>query len=208
MGPSIKHTKSKAFKEAKKLLRSQGGTFRVSEAVKAGIHPRTFYAMRDQGGIERLGRGVYRLAGKSALGSPDLAIVAMKVPKGVVCLISALSFHEITTEIPHQVHLALPRGSEPPRLDYPPVRVYWFSGPAFEEGIEHHKIDNIPIKVYSLEKTIADCFKYRNKIGMDVVLEALKFYRQRKKFKTDVLLRYAKVCRVERVMQPYIEALL
>ena len=176
--------------------------------MKAGIHPRIFYAMRDQGVIERLGRGVYRLAGKSALGDPDLAIVAIKIPKGVVCLISALSFHEITTEIPHQVHLALPRGSEPPRLDYPPLKTYWFSGPAFNEGIEHHKIDGIPIKVYSPEKTIADCFKYRNKIGMDVVLEALKFYRQRKSFKTDDLMRYAKVCRVEKVMQPYIEALL
>jgi len=208
MGSTVRHTESKAFKEAKQLLRSQGGTIRVSEAVKAGIHPRTFYAMRDQGLIERLGRGVYRLAGKSAPGSPDLAIVAMKIPKGVVCLISALSFHEITTEIPHQVHIALPRGSEPPRLDFPPVKVYWFSGPAFQEGIEHHKIDGIPIKVYCPEKTVADCFKYRNKIGMDVVLEALKFYRQRKKFKTDDLMRYAKVCRVEKVMQPYIEALL
>lgn len=208
MRKAVKQTESTAFKKAGALLRSKHGTFRVGQAMNAGIHPRTFYAMRDQGLIECLGRGVYRLAGKSELGSPDLAIVATKIPKGVICLISALSFHEITTEIPHQVHLALLRGAEPPRLDYPPVKVYWFSGAAFEEGIEQHKVDGIPIKVYSPEKTIADCFKYRNKIGMDVALEALKFYRQRKKFKTDDLMRYAKVCRVEKIMRPYIEALL
>ena len=131
----------------------------------------------------------------------------MKIPKGVICLISALSFHEITTEIPHQVYLALPRGSEPPRLDYPPLKVYWFGDPAFKEGIEHHEVDGIPINIYSPEKTIADCFKYRNKIGMDVAIEALKLYRQRKKFKIDDLIHYAKICRVEKIMQPYIEAM-
>jgi predicted transcriptional regulator of viral defense system len=132
----------------------------------------------------------------------------MKIPKGVICLISALSYHEITTEIPHQIYVALPRGAEPPRLDYPPLRIFWFSGPAFDEGIEDHVVDGIPVRVYSPEKTIADCFKYRNKIGLDVVLEALKFYRQRKRFKVDELMRYARVCRVEKVMRPYVEAVL
>jgi predicted transcriptional regulator of viral defense system len=126
----------------------------------------------------------------------------------VICLISALSFHEITTEIPHQIYLALPRGAEPPRLDYPPLRIFWFSGPAFEEGIENHNVDGIPIMVYNPEKTLADCFKYRNKIGLDVVLEALKFYRQRKRFNVYELIRYAKVCRVEKVMRPHVGALL
>jgi predicted transcriptional regulator of viral defense system len=131
----------------------------------------------------------------------------MKIPKGVICLISALSYHEITTEIPHQIYVALPRGAEPPRLDYPPLRIFWFSGPAFDEGIEDHVVDGIPVRVYSPEKTIADCFKYRNKIGLDVVLEALKFYRQRKRFKVDELMRYARVCRVEKIIYPYVEAI-
>lgn len=208
MGQVAKYKESKAIQRAKELLLSQGGIFRVREAMKAGVHPRTLYAMRDEGLIERLGRGVYRIAGMSALGNPDLATVAIKIPKGVICLISALSYHEMTTEIPHQIYIALPRGSEPPRLDYPPLRIFWFSGSAFEEGIEHHEIDGIPIKVYNPEKTIADCFKYRNKIGLDVALEALKFYRQRKPLKVDELMRYAKVCRVEKIMRPYVEALL
>jgi len=204
----IKETESRAIKRARELFSPQSGMFRVSEAVKAGVHPRTIYTMRDKGLIARLGRGMYRFADVPATGNPDLATVAMKIPKGVICLISALSYHEITTEIPHEVYLALPRGAEPPRLDYPPLRIFWFSGPAFEEGIDHHDVDGIPMKVYNPEKTLADCFKYRNKIGLDVVLEALKFYRQRKRFQVDELMYYARACRVEKIMRPYVEALL
>jgi predicted transcriptional regulator of viral defense system len=189
------------------LLRSRGGVFQTTEAIKAGVHPRTFYTMRDQGTIERLAQGVYRLTDGPVLSNPDLAIVAAKVPKGVLCLVSALSYHEITNEIPHQIYLALPRGAEPPRLDYPPLRIFWFSGFAFKEGIEHHKVDGVPVRVYSPEKTIADCFKYRHKIGIDVVVKALKVYRQRKRFKADELIHHAKICRVENVMRPYLEAL-
>lgn len=199
---------SNAIHKAKELFRPHSGTFRVKEAIKAGVHPRTLYAMRDEGIVEKLGRGVYRLVDMPALGSPDLATVAMKIPKGVICLISALSFHEITNEIPHQIYVALPRGAEPPRLEYPPLRIFWFSGSAFDEGIEDHVVDGIAIKVYSPEKTLADCFKYRNKIGLDVVLEALKFYRQRRRFKVDELMRYARVCRVEKIIRPYVDALL
>jgi len=128
--------------------------------------------------------------------------------KSVICLISALSYHEMTTEIPHEIYLALPRGAEPPRLDYPPLRIFWFSGTAFTDGVEQHDIDGIPVKVYNPEKTLADCFKYRNKIGLDVVLEALKFYRQRKRREVDELMRYARMCRVEKVMRPYLETTL
>ena len=204
----IKETESRAIKRAKEFFSPPSGMFRVSEAVKAGIHPRTIYTMRDRGLIARLGRGMYRFADLPALGNLDLATVAMKIPKGVICLISALSYHEITTEIPHEVYLALPRGAEPPRLDYPPLRIFWFSGHAFEEGIEGHDVDGVPMQVYSPEKTLSDCFKYRNKIGLDVVLEALKFYRQRKRFKADELMHFARICRVEKVMRPYLEATL
>ena len=193
---------------AKELLGPKIGMFRAGEAIKAGIHPRTLYAMRDKGVIECIGRGLYRLADLAPLGNPDLATVALKIPKGVICLISALAYHELTTEIPHEIYLALPRGTEPPRLEYPPLRVFWFGASAFEKGIEHHDVDGIALKVYSSEKTLADCFKYRNKIGLDVVLEALKFYRQRKRFQVNELMNYARVCRVEKIMRPYVEALL
>ena len=103
---------------------------------------------------------MYRFADMPAMGNPDLATVALKVPKGVICLISALSWHEMTSEIPHEIYLALPRGAEPPRLAYPPLRIFWFQGDAFEEGVEEHDMDGIRVRIYSPEKTLADCFKY------------------------------------------------
>jgi predicted transcriptional regulator of viral defense system len=208
MSRDIKKQNTETMKQARALLQPQAAGFRTGEALKAGIHPRTLYKMRDQGAIERLGRGMYRFADMPSFGNPDLATVAMKVPKGVICLISALSYHELTTEIPHEIYLALPRGAETPRLDYPPMRFFWFSGPAFTEGVEQHEVDGIPVRVFNPEKTLADCFKYRNKIGLDVVLEALKFYRQKKRFHADDLLRYARICRVEKIIRPYLEATL
>jgi predicted transcriptional regulator of viral defense system len=164
--------------------------------------------MRDAGTIERLSRGVYRLAGMPPLGNPDLVAVALRVPEGVLCLLSALAVHELTTQIPHEVHVALKRGAEPPRLEHPPVRVFWFTGAAFTSGIERHVLDGIDVRVYGAAKTVADCFKYRNKIGLDVALEALKLYLRKKRVRPDDLMRSARVCRVEAVMRPYVEALL
>ena len=196
------------FEKETKAFNRGGGVLRTSAALRAGIHPRRLYEMRDSGLVERLGRGLYRLADLPPLSNPDLVTVAAKVPAGVVCLISALAYHEITTQIPHEVHLALPRGAEPPRLEHPPLRIFWFSGRAFTEGIERHKVDGIALRVYSPEKTLADCFKYRNKLGLGTVLEALRLYRTRKRTKVDELMRFARVCRVEKVMRPYLEALL
>lgn len=180
----------------------------MSEAVQAGIHRKMLYAMRDAGLIEKLERGLYRLADLPPLGNPDLVSVAMKMPAGVICLISALSFHEITTQVPHEVYVALKRGTEPPRLKHPPVRFFWFTGEAFTEGIETPKVDGVLLRIYSPEKTVADCFKYRNKVGLDTAIEALKLYRERKHVKVNELIRFARVCRVEKVMRPYLEALL
>jgi predicted transcriptional regulator of viral defense system len=180
----------------------------MSEAIRSGVHRRILYSMRDTGVIEQLSRGLYRLADMPPLGNPDLVSVAKKVPNGVICLISALAYHEITTQIPHQVYLAIKRRSEPPRLDRPSVRVFSFSARAFAGGIEIHDIDSVPVRIYSPEKTLADCFKYRNKIGLDTAIEALKLYRQRKRLKADELVRFARICRVEKVMQPYLQALL
>jgi predicted transcriptional regulator of viral defense system len=196
-----------SFEREKRAFSRGGGLLRTSAAMRAGIHPRTLYDMRDQGVVEQLSRGLYRLAGLPALSNPDLVTVAMKVPTGVVCLISALAYHEITTQIPHEVHVALPRGTEPPRLKHPPLRVFWFTGRSFTEGIETHKVDGIRLRVYSPEKTLADCFKYRNKLGLDTVLEALRLYRSRKRPNVDDLMKFARVCRVEKVMRAYLEAL-
>jgi len=196
------------FEKEKRAFSRGGGLLRTSAALRAGIHPRTLYDMRNQGVVEQVSRGLYRLADLPALSNPDLVTVAAKIPSGVVCLISALACHEITTQIPHEVHVALPRGTEPPRLKHPPLRVFWFTGRSFTEGIETHKLDGIGIRVYSLEKTLADCFKYRNKLGLDTVLEALRLYRSRKRPNVDELMKFARVCRVEKVMRPYLEALL
>jgi predicted transcriptional regulator of viral defense system len=126
----------------------------------------------------------------------------------VICLISALAFHDLTTQIPHEVHVALPRGAEEPRLDHPPIATYRFSGKAFTEGVETHKLDGVPVRVYSPEKTLADCFKFRNKIGLDTVVEAVRLYHERRNVKVDDLMRYAAICRVSRIIRPYLEALL
>ena len=177
-------------------------------AFAQGIHRRTLYAMRDAGLVEHLERGLYRLADLPLLSDPHLVTVARKAPKVVICLISALHFHNITTQIPHAVSLAVNRGTEPPRISYPPVRLYWFSGKAFSAGIEEHSIDNTTVRVYCAEKTLADCFKYRNKIGMDTVREALDLYRETAKPNRRKLIEFAKICRVEKIMRPYLEAYL
>ncbi len=195
------------FKDAADIFRSNGGTLRMSEAVQAGISRRTLYAMRDAGVLERLTRGVYRLASLPGLSAPDLVAVASRVPNGVVCLISALAFHELTTQVPHAVDIAIARGTEKPRINYPPVQVYWFSGDAFGKGIETQTIDGIKVRAYGAEKSIADVFKYRNKIGMDVALEALRTWRSRRRPNIKRLLEYAKICRIERVIRPYLEAM-
>ena len=183
-----------------------GGALRASEAISAGIHPRTLYAMRDAEELEVLSRGLYRLAGLPPLREPDLATVAKCVPRGVVCLISALSFHELTTQIPHEVHLAIPRNARTPKLKFPPLQIFRFSQDAFEAGIETHTIDGVAVRIYSPEKTLADCFKFRNKIGLDVALEALRAYRRRSRPRLQAVLDYARRCRVEKVIRPYLEA--
>ena len=188
------------------IFRKRGGVLRMSEALAAGLNRRNLYALRDAGTITQLSRGVYRLASLPELEAPDLVTVAARVPAGVVCLISALAYHELTTQIPHAVDIALPRGAEKPRIDYPPVSVHWFSAPAFTSAIETPTVDGQKLRVYSAEKSIADAFKYRSKLGLDVALEALRTWRSRRGAAIGRLLTQARVCRVERVMRPYLEA--
>jgi predicted transcriptional regulator of viral defense system len=164
--------------------------------------------MRDDGTLEVVSRGVYRLTDSEPLGNPDLVTVATRIQSGIICMISALAFHEITTQIPHEVHVTLQRGAETPRLDYPPIALYWVSDIAYGAGVETHELDGVNVHIYSPEKTLADCFKFRNKIGLDTAVEAVRFYRERKIVNVDAILHYAKICRVEKVMRPYLEALL
>lgn len=180
----------------------------MSEALKLGISRYMLYSLRDKGVLERISRGIYRLSELSALSDPDLVVVSSRFPRAVICLISALSFHNITTQIPHEVSIAIPKTMRIPVLDYPPIKVHRLSFETYEAGIEEHMIDGVSIKIYDPEKTIVDCFRFRNKIGMDVVLEGLNFYRKRKKLNLNKISKYAKLCRVESVMQPYLEAII
>jgi predicted transcriptional regulator of viral defense system len=156
----------------------------------------------------RLSRGLYRLADLPPLANPDLVIVARRLPGAVICLVSALAFHGLTTQVPHAVDVALRAGSERPALDYPPLRTFWFSGPAWSEGVEVHRLDDTPVRIYAPPKTVADCFKYRHKLGMDIALEALRLYRKRRDFDVGALLNYTRICRVEKIIRPYLEAML
>jgi predicted transcriptional regulator of viral defense system len=180
---------------------------RTSQALKLGIHPRTLYGLRDSRRIVQLGRGLYRLADAAETEHLDLVAVAARVPDGVVCLISALSFHGITTEVPHEVYLAIRHGKERPRLDYPPLRVFRFSDETLSAGVEKHKLEGVTLSLFSPAKTVADCFKFRHKIGVDVAVEALKLSLARGKARPAQILHYARLCRVERVIRPYLEAL-
>jgi len=189
------------------VFQRHGGILRTSEALDAGIYRRTLYHMEEEGLLTKLERGVYKLSDTDMLANPDLTIVAKKVPKARICLISALDFHGITTEIPHEVHIALPRTSRDPKLDHPPLQVYRFSGDSLTKGIEKHKVDGVEVQVYNPAKTIADCFKFRNKIGLDIAMEALEQGIKQGKASYSDILKYAEICRVKSVIKPYMEAI-
>lgn len=196
-------------KYAKELaaLKKMPGVFRTRDVLKLKIHTRNLSAMVNQGLLEKISRGTYRLPGRPQE-NPDMVNVVSRIPKGVVCLISALAYHGITTQIPREVYLAVARGTEMPRLDYPPIRLFRFSKEALASGTETHIIEGVPVKIFSPEKTLADCFKFRAKVGLDTAIEALKMYLRRKNKDINKLMAYAKICRVENVMRPYLESLL
>jgi predicted transcriptional regulator of viral defense system len=197
-----------ASERAAKLFRQRGGIMRMADIIRAGITRNTLYKMRDAQEVEQLTRGLYRLADLPPLSDSDLVTVASKVPQGVIYLVSALAYHQLTTQIPHEIWIAIPRNNEPPKLEYPPVRSSRLSASAYNTGIEKHRSDGVEIRVYSREKTIVDCFNRRNEVGLDVALEALKAYMDRGQVKIDLLMKYAKKLRVAQTMRPYVEALL
>ena len=195
--------------KARQVFREHGGMLRTSKAIQLGVHPRTLYALRDAGEIEQLGRGLYRLSAAPPLSSPDLIPIALRIPRAIVCLISALAYHRLTTQVPHAIDIALPSHAQVPKVDGIPLRVFWYPEPSFRAGVEVVAIDDVSVKVYSPEKTIADCFKYRNKIGLDLAIEALRAYRERKsKPNRAALIKFAQINRVQKIMRPYLEAVL
>ncbi len=180
---------------------------RPKDLKDRGLPKDYLYTLAQEGVIARVGHGLYQWPDKDLGRHQSLAEVCKRVPKAVVALLSALNFHNITTQNPHQIWLAIDRKSWRPEILYPPVRFVTMSGEALSAGIEEHSVDGILIRVFSPAKTVADCFKYRNKVGLDVVLEALREGWSARKFTMDELYHYAGICRVRKVMQPYLESL-
>jgi len=183
------------------------GVLRPRDLDAYGI-PRTYLSrLLAAGKLHRIGRGLYVLPGSNVSEHRSLAEACKRVPKGVVCLLSALRFHELTTQAPFEVWLAIGEKAWRPRMDYPPLRIVRFSSTALEFGIEEHQIEGVTIPVFTPAKTVVDCFKYRNKIGLDVAIEALRECWRSRRCTVDELWKYAKVCRVQNAMRPYLESI-
>lgn len=204
--PTIRHMAQKSSEKVLRLARRHGSVSRQA-VYAAGIHTQTLSRLVRDGALERVAPGQYRVPQAPVTEHHGLAVVASAAPKAVVCLLSALSFHQIGTQLPHAIWIAIDRRARRPTLDYPRLHVVRFSGPALTEGIETHEIEGQVVQVFSVAKTIADLFKYRNKIGLDVALEALRDAWRLRRFTMAEIHRCARVCRVARVMTPYLEAL-
>jgi len=179
----------------------------LKELKKQGIHTETIRRLLDDGAIEKVKPGLYKLADMPMLSNQGMIDVCTAMPKAVVCLHSALSHHELTTTQPATIMLALPRESKPVKLSYPPTQIFYFSLHNHRSGIERVQTQAGSFAIYSAEKTLVDCFRYRHKLGMEVALEGLKNYLHRPKRNLNQLLKYARVGRMFRVMKPYIEAI-
>jgi predicted transcriptional regulator of viral defense system len=164
--------------------------------------------MCEEGLLVKEARGLYRLADLPPLSNPDIVQVAIRVPNSVICLISALNFHQLTTQIPYRVYIALPQKTKSPRIDYPPLDIVYLSNKPYLAGIEEHVLDGVSVRIYGREKTIADCFKFRKKIGLDISLEALKDYLRQPNRDIQGILNYASINRVEKIIRPYLQAAL
>ncbi|MFC4419254.1 type IV toxin-antitoxin system AbiEi family antitoxin domain-containing protein [Cupriavidus pampae] len=184
----------------------QKGLLRASDLDAIDV-PRVILTRLTKAGLlEKIGRSLYRLPDAQASEFESLGTVATIVPQAVFCLLTALQFHELTTQLPRQIWIAMPRGSHPPRIDYPPVKMVQFRDDTYSAGVEVVERDGINLRVYSAAKTVADCFKFRNKIGLDVALDALKDARAHGKASVDDIWHFAKICRVANVMRPYLES--
>ncbi len=199
----------KSFTEAEEIFREHNGLLKSSQARQYGVNPKTLADMVSEGRLVKEERGLYRVADMDIPGHADLIFVSQKLPKAVICLISALAYYELTTQIPHSVYIALPwKGRYRPKIEYPPIEIVWLGAKGYEAGIEYAEMDGFSVPIYSREKTIADCFKFRNKIGKDVAVEALKFYLASREKNLNSLIEFSRINRVEQVMKPYLDALI
>jgi predicted transcriptional regulator of viral defense system len=188
-------------------LAREAGILRPRDLDPLGI-PRVYLSRLQQAGrLNRIGRGLYALPSAEATENRTLAEAAKRVPNGVICLLSALRFHELTTQAPFEVWMAIGEKAWRPRVEYPRLRIVRFSKAALSEGVEGHRLEGVPVRLFSVAKTVADCFKYRNKIGLDVAIEAFRECRRQRRCSMDELWHFAQVCRVRNVMRPYLEAL-
>ena len=205
--PTLRHMSSMTdLVRTLKLARRRQGV-RTSELEEHGIHRQALSRLVARGELERVARGLYRIPASPLTEHHGLALASAAVPRGVICLLSALRFHGIGTQLPSQVWIAIDRRARRPVLNYPPLRIVRYTGAALTEGIHEHRVEGRTVRVYDIAKTLADCFKSRNKIGLDVALEALRESWRSRRFTMDELDHYAGICRVRRVMRPYLEAL-
>lgn len=192
--------------EARKIL-ARGGVCSLGDFARAGVPAWAVYRLFNEGTAQRVGRGIYTSVGGPKTENQTYVEVSKRIPKGIICLLSALRLHGLTTANPEAVWVAIDRRAWRPRIDRPQVRIVRFAGAGLTTGIERRLIEGVPVPVTDVPRTIADCFKYRNKIGLELALEALRDGWRRKRFTMDQIWRAARLCRVSRVMQPYLESL-
>jgi predicted transcriptional regulator of viral defense system len=203
----MKSTSAQNHEQSILHLAQAGGFLRAGDLLKKNIPTNTLTRMVAAGKLERVSRGVYCLPDQAISEQRSLAEAALRVPQGVICLLSALQFHEIGTQAPFEVWLAMPNTLATPKLDHPAIRAVRMSDAALNAGKDIVTIDGVPVPIFNAAKTIADCFKYRNKIGLDVALEALREAWHEQKVSIDSLWHYATINRVANVMRPYLEAI-
>jgi len=191
-----------------KVFKAHEGFARTKDILMTGIHHREIKRVRDEGQIIRVKRGLYRLAEIPLISNQGFIDLARAVPGGVICLLSALSYYELTTFSSTIISMAICRGSRRPKIDYPPAEFYHFSKKQFEAGISEIKIKSHKIRIYNPEKTICDCFRYRNKLGLDIAKEGLSEYLKRKDRNLERLLKYAEVCRIKSLLQTWLNAMI
>jgi predicted transcriptional regulator of viral defense system len=189
------------------VFNERNGFARTKDILKAGIHHRDIKRLRDEGQIVRVKRGFYRLFEVPLISNQGFIDIASAVPEGVICLLSALSYYELTTFNPSVISIALPRGARKPKIEYPPVEFYYFSTKQFEAGVDTIRINGYKIRIYCPEKTICDCIRYRNKLGLDVAKEGLTEYLKRKNRNLEKLLEYAEICRVRPLLQAWLNVI-
>jgi len=193
----------------KKIIQivKQLGIVRPRDMDEYGIHRKYIHMLYNQGVLNRIGRGLYTLSETEPSENRSIAEACKRMPSGVVCLLSALRFHDLTTQSPYEIWMAIDNKARSPKELGVPIRIARFSGKVLTSGIEQHNIEGVTIRVYNPAKTVADCFKFRNKIGLDVALEALRDCHQSRKCTMDDLWKYAKICRVANIIKPYLESL-